>query len=409
VIVKQIDGLDIRDLAVRFGTPTYVYSAGRIRENYHALNSALSASYPTVRLQYAVKANMNLTVLRILRDCGAGADCASPGEIHAAERAGFAPEAISYTGNYESPDDLGQVAKLRGLVNMDDVTSFERLCRIHVPERISFRINPGLGRGAFEQINTGGEKSKFGIPFEQAEAAYRLARDRGVKRFGVHMMPGSSILDAEHFAQAATLLLDAVAPVFAKLGLPLDFVDVGGGFGIPYADHETSLDLTAMAQGLSAAIVERLDRHHLGRPTLVCEPGRILVGNAGWLISRVSAVKQSYRRFVGVDAGMTTLLRPALYGARHRVSVYGKSGTSGTADLCGPVCESSDFFARDLALPDVTEGDLITFSEAGAYGYAMSSDYNGRPRPAEVLIDAGSARVIRRRQSLDEILALNEV
>jgi diaminopimelate decarboxylase len=407
--MERIDGLDIQELAARFGTPTYVYSAERIRKNYSALHGALAAHYPTVRLQYAVKANMNLAVLRLLRSCGAGADCASPGEIHAARRAGFTAEEISYTGNYESPDDLAQVSELRGLVNMDDVTSFERLCRVRVPERISFRINPGLGRGAFEQINTGGEKSKFGVPFEKAEAAYRMARDRGVKRFGVHMMPGSSILDPTHFAQAARLLLDAVGPVFAKLGLPLDFVDVGGGFGIPYADHEHPLDLDAMASELAEAVTERLDRHGLGRPVLVTEPGRILVGNAGWLVSRVSAVKHSYRRFVGVDAGMTTLMRPALYGARHRVSVYGKKGTAMTADLCGPVCESSDFFGRDVPFPEGTqEGDLVVFSEAGAYGYAMSSDYNGRPRPAEVLIEEGQARVIRRRQTLDDILSLNQ-
>lgn len=406
--MESLDGLDLRALAEQFGTPLYVYSADRIRSNYRALYAALASAYPTVRLQYAVKANMNLAILRLLRECGAGADCASPGEIFAAERAGFRGNEISYTGNYESMSDLAHVAKLSGMVNFDDTGTFERLCRIHVPERVSFRINPGLGRGAFEQINTGGEKSKFGVPFENAEAAYRAARDRGVKRFGVHMMPGSSILDADHFAQAATLLLDAVGPVFAKLGLPLDFVDIGGGFGIPYADGEAALDLKSMATRLAQTVTERLDRFGLGRPTLVCEPGRILVGNSGYLLARVSGVKQSYRRFVGVDAGMTTLLRPALYGARHRVSVYGKKDVSGLADLCGPICESSDFFGRDVGLPETAEGDLFIFHDTGAYGYAMSSDYNGRPRPAEVLIDAGAPRLIRRRQSLEEIVALCE-
>jgi len=403
--MNRIEAVDIQALVQEYGTPLYVYSAEKIRSNFTSVLQAFSRRYSKYSVHYAVKANTNEAILKMLLGMGAGADVASPGECAAALRAGFKPEHILYTGNYESDADLEYALKQKVQLNLDSRSALEAVLRIGKPECLSFRVNPGVGKGAFAQIITGGEESKFGTPFEELGALYERAQSAGVKRFGLHMHVGSSILDPSDFHEIVLKQLEIAGPLFSRLGIQPEFIDIGGGLGIPYRDEEKELDIEQTAEKVVAAFKEGCARHRLGEPRLVMEPGRYFVGNAGWLIARVTRVKKSYRKFVGLDAGMQTLIRPALYGAFHRVKVVGAAAGAPeeSVDLCGQICESTDVFVKDLKLPVLKESDLVAFSEAGAYGYSMSMSYNGRPRPAEVLVEGQKSRLIRARETIDDL------
>jgi diaminopimelate decarboxylase len=404
--MKTIANVDISEIAGQFGTPVYVYDAGLLRQNYTALKSAFRKYYQNTSIHYSIKANSNLYICKLFKDLGSGADTSSPFEVRLARLAGFEDQAILYTGNYESHDDLSEIARSKVKVNLDDLTSFYRFLKFGIPEQVSFRINPGIGRGGFEGITTAGTDAKFGIPYEKAFDAYRIAKDAGVKKFGIHMMTGSNNLEPYHFAEATDKLLKIAGSVFNRLGISPEYIDIGGGFGIPYSDDETPLNIEETARLISEIITERSLQYHFPLPELIIEPGRYLVGNAGHLVSQVTGVKQSYRVFVGLDAGMNTLIRQALYGASHRISVYNKEKVDHNVSVCGNICENSDIFSKAIFLPEVDENDLLVFADAGAYGYSMASNYNNRPRPAEVLIDQGKCHLIRRREIFEDLLDL---
>lgn len=400
--MNAIGGCDLHELAARFGTPLYLYDAVRIEENCHILRHAFNAHYPATDIFYAVKANGNPHLLRLIAACGLGADCASPLEVTIAERAGIPREKLMYTGNYESRDDLIAAARC-GAVNLDDITALEKLPG-DFDGILSLRVNPGEGSGSHPGIVTGGPDAKFGISLESAPAAYRLAAERGFTRFGIHLMAGSNNRDPLFFARMTVILCHIAADIFRPLGRHPEYLDIGGGFGIPYADGEAPLDLDALARAVAGVLGGCCAEHGLTPPPLRIEPGRFIVGDAGYLLTRVTTVKKGVRRFVGLDAGMNTLIRPALYGAYHRAILVGKESTAGTATLCGRICENTDIFAADIPFPDAVEGDLVLFRDAGAYCAAMALSYNGRLRPAEVLCQDGSARLIARAESAEEFL-----
>lgn len=404
--MNTIGGYDIKKLAAAFGTPLYVYDADILKNRAHSLIQAFSQEISGFRICYAVKANTNPAIMAIFRKAGLSADCASPVELQLAKLAGFSPSEIMYTGCCESADDLDFAFKSGACVNLDSLESLERLIRSGIPDTISFRINPGVGRGAYAGITTGGTEAKFGIPAKIAAQAYKMAYDAGIRRFGIHMMTGSGNLEPAFFAQMTELLCDIAGDIFNPLGILPEYIDIGGGFGIPYSDDESALDISETARVIGEAFKEGISRNRLGDPLLVLEPGRWLTGTGGVLIAKVTAVKKSYRTFIGLDAGMGTLLRPALYGAKHRVSVYGKEKAAITADICGRICESSDIFMRDAMIPAVEEGDIMVLHDAGAYGFVMSSSYNGRLRPAEVLIENGEPRLIRRRETFEDVAGM---
>lgn len=405
--MNSIGKFDIKNLTEEFNTPLYVYDSDRITENYNRLKGALNKYYPKNSIHYSVKSNSNLTVLDHFRRVGSGADCSSPAELKLSLMAGFERNNILYTGNYESFEDLEFVSSVEGIkLNLDDINSFKRLIKFKVPERVSFRINPGIGRGGFEGITTAGSDAKFGIPYEKAAEAYKLALDSGVKRFGIHMMTGSNNLEPYYFAQVVDKLMIITGEIFPKLGIKPEFVDIGGGQGVPYYDDESPLNVDLMAKLVAKIIKERSEEFDFGEPELLLEPGRYLVADAGYLITKVTGVKEAYKKFVGLDAGMGTLLRPSMYGAFHRSSVYGKNENSQKVNLCGQICENSDIFAKNIEFPDVEPGDIVTFREAGAYGFAMSSVYNNRPRTAEVLLEGDKARLIRKRETFEDLLRL---
>ena len=400
----QINRLDAGELAKKFGTPLYVYDFERIKDNARRLKSAFYSDEIKTALFYSVKANSHPAVVHLLKECGYGCDCVSPNEIEIALKAGVKPSDIIYVGNYESLEDLNAVVRAGTKLVLDDINSLDRLLRITRPEMVSFRINPGKGQGKYEQINTAGIKAKFGVPHEKAWLAYEKALKAGVKRFGAHMMVGSGILEEEHFPRMLELLLDILGQISQKLGITYEFVDMGGGFGIPYYGDDHDLDIQQVGSECLKVFKNKIDSLPIGKPALHLEPGRYLVGDAGYLLTRVIGIKESYQNFAGLDAGFNTLIRSALYKAQHPIIVHNKENETELfpINLCGQICENTDIFTVGRPLPKLTEGDLVIITQTGAYGYAMSMTYNHRLRPSEVAIINGQAVEITRREVMSD-------
>ena len=404
--VLRIDGVPSTDLASRFGTPLYVYSARRIRDNYRRIHDAFAARRSNFRANYAVKANNNLAVLDVLRREGAGADCAGPGEIRMAKVVGFPPDRILYSGNYNSDEELRYGLESGAVINLDDGPLLDRLLQFGKPEALCFRINPGFGKGAYPGVVTAGPDAKFGMREREALKAYRRAKDAGIERLGVHMMAGSNVLETPYWAAITDRLTGIAARIAKALRIELDFIDLGGGFGVPAKHGQKPLPVRELAKKVVAAYEARLAKTpEVGDPTLVIEPGRYLVSDAGVLLASVTHVKKSARRFVGCDAGMHTLLRPALYGAYHEILPATKLRARRTvrANVTGPICENTDMLGKDRRLPRLARGDLLAILNAGAYGFVMASRFNSRPLPAEALVDEGEARLVRERETLEDL------
>ncbi|MDG6928711.1 MAG: diaminopimelate decarboxylase [Nitrososphaerota archaeon] len=403
--VLHVDDVSVPDLVGRFGSPLYVMSENRIRHNFKRLHGAFSRLTP-FRLYYAVKANTNLAVLGVLRQEGAFADCSCPAEIYEASLAGFGPEKILYTGNYNSTEEVRYAQAAGVTINFDDAALLGKLEGGRVPETVCFRINPGMAKGGKEGLIFAGPDAKFGSPEEVAARGYAEAKKLGAKRFGIHMMTGSNVLDPKYFPAATSALMDIAGRISKKVGMEFEFVNVGGGFGVPYSPKERELPIEGVASSVVEAFRQKVEQYGMSRPLLAAEPGRFLVADSAVLASTVCHVKSSSKTFVGVDAGMNTLLRPALYNAYHPVLVANRLGERDdqVANICGQVCENTDVLARDRGLPRVKEGDIIAIFNAGAYGFAMSSQYNNRPRAAEVLVNGSDAQVIRRREGFSDLV-----
>lgn len=398
------DAALLADIADQAGTPCYVYDAAAIRRAYERLTRGFDG-YPHA-IHYAMKANSTLEIVRLLRALGAGVDANSMGEVEVALRCGFAPGQIVFTGVGKSHDELARAVTL-GLaaINVESPGELDRLDALAVARqqvvRVALRVNPDIDALSHPHISTGLRTTKFGVPIESAPAIFReIRRRKGLEPVGVHVHIGSQIMAIDPLLTAARAVADLARSLLAD-GVPLRHIDFGGGIGISY-DGTPAIE--------TADYVRRLVE--LTRPTglaIVVEPGRALVGPAGTLLTRVVDVKhvEGGRRFVVLDAGMTELLRPALYGAYHRIEpLVRRDGPAMVADVVGPVCESTDAFARDREMPPVEVGDVLLVRDAGAYGSAMGSTYLRRPLPPEVLVENGSWRVIRRRQTLDDMLGL---
>jgi diaminopimelate decarboxylase len=396
--------LPLEAIAAAVGTPAYVYNAAAIRSAYRELDAALDG-VPHA-LHYALKANSTLAIARLLRELGSGADANSVGEIEVALRAGFDPSRIVFTGVGKTHTELERAIVLGvHTINAESPGELQRiaaLARAHrTTARVALRVNPDIDARSHPHISTGLRTNKFGVPIESARALFReAAATEGLRPVGVHVHVGSQITSLDPLTSAAARIVSLVEDLL-KDGLALDHVDLGGGLGISY-DGSSVPSLTQYA----AAIVEGVARTGL---TLVLEPGRALVGAAGLLLTRVVDVKEypGGPRFAILDAGMTELLRPALYNAFHRiVAVAPRAGDPRPYEVVGPLCESSDIFGRDRLLPPLEPGDLLAVLDTGAYGAAMASTYNRRPLPPEVLVNGDDWRVIRRRQTIDDLVAL---
>jgi len=405
--IHYIAGVSSLRLAEEFDTPLYVMSERRIRDNYRRVHSALSEHYSKVRVYYSAKANTSLTVLRILETEGAYLDAISPGEVYLALKAGFPTERILFTGTSVRTDELKYLVESGVMINIDSLSQLKRLLESHVPDLLSVRVNPEVGAGHHEHCITAGKKSKFGIWGEDVVKAYRTAERSGVGRFGIHMHIGSGILTVDPFLLAAEKLLEMAHRVHGEVGLEFEFIDFGGGIGVAYKPEEEPLDLALYAEEVLGLFKRRIEEYSLGEPFLCVEPGRFIVCDAGVLLTLVNTVKVTpFRKFVGIDAGFNTLIRPAMYGSYHPMVVANRLNEPDKEvyDISGPICESGDLLARDRRLPEIHEGDLLAILNAGAYGFSMSSQYNSRPRCAEVLVRNGQCALIRERETFETLL-----
>jgi diaminopimelate decarboxylase len=402
------DGFSVKALAEKYDTPLYVLSEKRIRDNYNRLYNTLISNYKHLRVYYAAKANSNLAVLKILQSEGAYLDTVSPGEVFIGLSSGFTPDRILFTGTSVRDDELKFLAGANITVNIDSQSELDRLLKIAVPQILSVRVNPEVGAGHHSHCITAGPDSKFGLWEEETIQAYAIAKRARVERFGIHMHIGSGILDIEPYALAVDKLLSIAKRVHDEVGIEFEFIDIGGGLGLPYKPEDKDLDLAEFSNRIVAPFKSKVKEYGFGKPFLCVEPGRFLVCDASILLTTVNTVKVTpSKKFVGVDAGFNTLVRPTMYGAYHPILVANKLGRADkeTYDVVGPICESGDALAKDRKLPVVEEGDLLAVLNAGAYGFSMSSQYNSRPRAAEVMIRQGKAVVVRQREQLSDLMS----
>jgi diaminopimelate decarboxylase len=406
------DGFSVKELAQKYDTPLYVISEKRIRDNYDRLYTALINNYKYVRIYYAAKANTNLAVLRILQSQGAYLDTVSPGEVFMALSSGFTPDRILFTGTSVRNDELKMLADANITINVDSQSELDRLLKISVPQILSVRVNPEIGAGHHSHCITAGSESKFGLWEEETIQAFAIAQRARVERFGIHMHIGSGILDVEPYVLAVEKLLKIAKRVHDEVGIDFEFIDIGGGLGVPYKPEDKELDLTEFSSKVVGLFKSKVKEYGLGKPFLCVEPGRYLVCDASILLTSVNTVKVTpAKKFVGVDAGFNTLLRPTMYGSYHPILVANKLGLADkeTYDVVGPICESGDALAKDRKLPLIEEGDLLAVLNAGAYGFSMSSQYNSRPRAAEVMIRQGKAVLVREREQLKDLISSQRV
>ncbi len=409
---QYIDGtlccedVSVAEIAAQVGTPLYVYSAHTLTDHFRKLDEAF-ADLPHL-ICYSVKAASNLAILSLLADYGAGADIVSGGELHRALRAGISPESIVYAGIGKTAPEIAQA--LQAGVLMFNVESAEELEQIEgvaaamgKKARVALRVNPDVDPATHPYIATGLREAKFGIPIDQALGEYRRAREFGhVEPVGVHTHIGSQIIDVGPYAEAVQKMGDLVAALRGD-GFRIDYFNMGGGFGIPYQDEDVPVPADYASR--VGAVLKSLEC------TVIWEIGRMIVGNAGILLTRVLYRKSApEKQFIIVDAAMNDLIRPSLYGSYHEIRpVREEAGETITADVVGPICESGDFLARDREVPFFEQGELAAVMSAGAYGFSMSSNYNSRPRAAEVLVKGDRWFLVRRREDYDDLIRGEEI
>jgi diaminopimelate decarboxylase len=352
-----------------------------------------------------MKANSNLAILKALLEEGTEIDAVSPGEVYLALRAGFKPEQILFTGTSVSYQELQYLLDKRVRINLDSSSQLDKVLSIILPELISVRVNPQIGAGHHEHVITAGPDVKFGVWENEAKKIYAKAKEAGVKRFGIHMHLGSGIHEADNYIRAADRMLLTAEHVSKISNVKFEFIDLGGGIGVPYRPEEEEINVEHFADELTDYFRKRMEELGLGEPELWLEPGRFIIANAGILLTRVNTLKETpVKCFVGVDAGFNTLVRHTMYGSYHHIVNSGNlDGSTQGYDVYGPLCESGDVFARDRPIQETTEGDVLAIMTAGAYGYSMSSQYNSRPRPAEVMVNDGYVRLIRKRETFNDL------
>ena len=409
--VLHVESVAVPDIVASVGSPVYIYSRRYLETQYQRLVAAFDGT--DVRIYYAVKANSNLAILRCFAALGAGFDIVSAGELSRVLAAGGDPAKVVFSGVGKTTEEIDFALKLGiDCFNVESAAELDRLSAraelLNKVASVAVRVNPDVDARTHPYISTGLKENKFGVPIEQARELYRAAADRQwLKTTGIACHIGSQMSEAEPILEALQNLM-VLHEELSNDGFELDHLDLGGGFGVSY-DDEPEFDIAAFGSALRAALA---DRPSSDRPlALAVEPGRFLVANAGILVTKVEYLKPAptpqHRNFAVVDAAMNDLIRPALYQAWHRVeNVHRGSGTASASwDIVGPVCESGDFLAKERPL-SVAEGDLLAIHSAGAYGMVQSSNYNSRPRPAEVLVDVADFQVVRRRETSADQLRL---
>ena len=397
--------MNYNEIATKFGTPLYVYDFDAIEKNYLALKNSFNARKSLVC--FAVKANSNLSVLKHLANLGSGFDCVSIGEVKRALAAGANSYKIVFSGVGKQDFELKEA--LENDILMINLESYAEMLRLESvakelgkEARISIRVNPNVDAKTHPYISTGLNENKFGVSIDEAKKMYIYAKNSEfLNPVGIHFHIGSQLTDIAPIIEASGIVSKLLRELIA-LKIEIKFFDIGGGIGIKYQSEE-EINLYDYAQGILANL-SGLD------VTIVCEPGRFLVGNAGVFLTKVLYEKKNNeKRFVVVDGAMNDLIRPSLYGAYHEISVVNSASSQNSpCDIVGPICESGDFLAKGVNLPNLNSGDLLCVKSAGAYGFTMSSNYNSRGRAAEVAVQGGKARLIRKRESFEDLIALEK-
>lgn len=395
----------IEKIVREFPTPFHIYDEAGIRQTAKQFRQAFSV-LPGYRNYYAVKALPNPHILEILKEEGMGADCSSMGELVTAERVGLTGEAIMFTSNDTPAAEFQKAAALGAIINFDDITHIPFYEKVvgRLPAIGCVRYNPGkLKKG--NAIIGHPEDAKYGLTRPQVFEAYRLLAAKGVKRFGLHTMVASNERNADYFVETAEILFTLVVELSKKLGITFEFVNIGGGIGIPYRPEDKPVNLPKVARGIAAAHKRIILGAKLPPLRVVTESGRAITGPHGYLVTRVLHQKDTYKKYVGLDACMANLMRPALYGSYHHITVLGKEKAKATTtyDVTGSLCENNDKFAIGRKLPQVETGDLVVIHDTGAHGHAMGFNYNAKLRSAELLLKpTGKVQLIRRAETLDD-------
>jgi diaminopimelate decarboxylase len=405
----------ISEVIGSFKTPFHIYDEKAIRENARRLYKAFSwinsntsgAKGPIgFRNYFAVKALPNPFILKILKEEGMGTDCSSLPELMLSEKAGLKGEDIMFTSNDTPEEEFILAKKLGAIINLDDISHIDMLEKIGIPSLICFRYNPGPAKKGNQFIGDPKE-AKYGFTKEQLIEGYKIMKEKGVKRFGLHTMVVSNELNSDYHIETAKMLFELVVEINKKVGIEIEFVNLGGGYGTPYKPDEKPVDIEYVSKGIKKAYEEIIVDNGL-QLRIVMESGRMITGPYGWLITKVIHMKHTYKDYVGCDANMANLMRPALYGAYHHISVLGKENAkaSCTYDVTGSLCENNDKFAIDRKLPQISVGDILAIYNTGAHGHAMGFNYNGKLRSSELLLrEDGSVSEIRRAETVSDYFA----
>jgi diaminopimelate decarboxylase len=392
----------------QYPTPFHIYDEKAIRANARDLLRAFSWA-PGFKEYFAVKATPNPHILKMLHEEGFGADCSSLAELILAERTGIKGEEIMFTSNDTPAEEFKLARELGAVINLDDISHIDYLERhAGLPEMLSFRYNPGpLRKGGNAIIGTP-ENAKYGLTRKQLLEALAIVRERGVKRFGLHTMVISNELDPEYFIETARMMFELALEVYSTLNIRVDLINLGGGIGIPYRPEEEAVDLAFLGRGIRRSYEEKIVAGGLHPVKLAMESGRMITGPYGYLVATVLHRKETYKSYVGLDACMSDLMRPGMYGAYHHITVAGKEEWPHSClyDVTGSLCENNDKFAVDRKLPEIHTGDILVIHDTGAHGHAMGFNYNGKLRPAELLLKPdGKVEIIRRAETIEDYFA----
>ena len=397
----------LEDVIKDYPTPFHLYDEKTIRQSIRNLKAAFAWA-PEFREHFAVKATPNPRIVQILAEEGAGTDCSSLPELLISQAAGVTGEKIMLTSNDTPADEFQKARELGAIINLDDLSHLDYLEKhAGLPDCLSFRFNPGNLIEGNDIIGRPTE-AKYGLPHDQLLEGYKRAKEKGVKRFGLHTMVISNELRSEGLIYTAELMFKLAVEIKEKLGITLEFVNLGGGIGIPYRPEEEPVNLKEVGEGIHDLYKELMIPNGLGNTAIAMESGRAMTGPAGWLVSTVLHEKKTYKDYIGLDSCMANLMRPALYGAYHHITVVGKEKAhpDHLYDITGSLCENNDKFAIDRRLPEIAIGDRVIIHDTGAHGHAMGFNYNGKLWSAELLLkEDGSIELIRRAQTIDDYFA----
>ena len=397
----------ITELIEKYPTPFHVYDEKGIIENARKLKEAFSI-VNGFKEYFAVKALPNPYIMKLLKAEGFGADCSSLPELMLAEKTGIVGENIMFSSNNTPAEEFVKAKELGAIINLDDIAHIEYLEETAgLPEIVCCRYNPGPLKEGNALIGNP-EEAKYGFTREQLFEGYQMMKEKGVKRFGMHTMVASNELDPEYFIETAKILFELIAEISRDLGIKFEFINLGGGIGIPYRPEQEPVPYDVMAKGVSKAYDEIIRANDLHPLKVFLECGRVITGPYGYLVTSVRHMKHIYKDYVGTDACMADLMRPALYGAYHHITVLGKENAEAAHlyDVTGSLCENNDKFAIDRMLPELSRGDILVIHDTGAHGHAMGFNYNGKLRSAELLLRTdGSFVQIRRAETVDDYFA----